>query len=110
MAVFQIYKIINNKKGQGTVEYILLLALISSLVFVVFKSSKFKTLFQSDAGVFSTMRKGMAYTYRYGREYKDTAEYDTAMSFEYSNAQHPLYFNKQSNASRFFSGTEKYGE
>ena len=110
MAVFQIHKIIKNKKGQSTVEYILLLGLLSSLVFVVFKNSKFKTLFQSDAGLFSTMRKGMSYTYRFGREYRDSAEYDNAFSFEYTNGQHPLYFNKEANTSRFFSGTTVYGE
>lgn len=111
MAEFKLSQILKSQRGQSVVEYIMLLAVISSVVFIVFKNPKFKTMFQSDAGLFATMRKGMMYSYRYGRQYiNDDAEYENALNFEYNSNNHNLYLDKAGNQSRFFMGTEKYGE
>jgi hypothetical protein len=63
----------------------------------------------TDTGIFGNMRKGMMYSYRYGRDVKTSDNYDNAMAFEYGNASHELYVNKKENASRFFMGTLPYG-
>jgi hypothetical protein len=107
MAQFKSFKILNNH-GQGTVEYILLLAVVISISYVVFNSKAFKSFAAGDTGMFSTVKKGMVYSYRYGREYNSSEDFDAAMVFEYTSNQHDLYFNKKENGTHFFSGTGKY--
>jgi hypothetical protein len=108
MDKFFSYKILKNKKGQSTVEYILLLAVLVSLSAVVLKNKKIKSLMAGKEGLFADMKKGMAYSYRYGRDLDANVDYDQAMSFEYSNNKHDTYFNETKGISRFFVGAEIY--
>jgi Flp pilus assembly pilin Flp len=110
MAKLSFFKILKSNKGQSAVEYILLLALIASITFAVTKNRNFQAFIKGDSGLFSTMRKGMSYTYRYGREYIEGSEAEAAMSFEYDSPNHELYLNKKENQSRFIMGITTYGE
>ena len=109
MEKFQNYRFIKNNKGQSAVEYILLLAVISSISYAFFNNRKFKEFFGKDSSYFSSLQQGMAYSYRYGRELKRDTNYEQAMSFNYSSPQHDTYYDKTTNKSRFFTGVDPYG-
>ncbi len=110
MAKFQFAKILKDQKGQGVVEYILLLAVVSTITFIVFKDKRFKDFVKGDAGMFATMKRGMMYSYRYGRDLQSADNYDSAMGYEYTTNQHDQYLNKSNNESHFFMGAEPYGQ
>ena len=60
-------KILHNSKGQSIVEYILLLAVLFSIMAAVFNSRAFKNFLGDDAEFFEMLRKRYEYTYRHGR-------------------------------------------
>lgn len=97
-----------NSKGQSLVEYILLLAVISSIGFALFNSQKFKNFF-GGTGFFETFRHGIEYSYRYGREMKGPEDHERGMDFSYGSRAHDTYWNNSKGQSRFFTGTEDYG-
>ncbi len=90
--------------GQSVVEYILLLAVITSLAFTVYSNPKFKQFF-GERGFFEAMRGRIGFAYRYGYEGNDPAE-----EFQYTNNKHKTYLNEESNSSRFFSPIDEYGK
>lgn len=104
MAKFISHKILKQDLGQSLVEYILLLAVVSALSFTIFKSARFKQLFQGQAGFFAGIKKGMVYSYRYGLQYKESEGAD--MAFDYSSASHDTY--TKNGTSRFFASQGKY--
>ncbi len=108
MAKLQNLVLLKNKKGQSVVEYILLLAVLSSLSFALYNSTRFKSFIKGDVGFFDSIRKRMEYSYRYGRELNADVEYDSAMEFSYGDNKHDTYYNKQENSSRFFAGQDAY--
>lgn len=108
MAKLQIFDFLKNKKGQSIVEYILLLAVLSSLGYSFYNNAMFKEFVKGESGLFKTIRQGMEYSYRYGREFRGV-DYADAMSFDYKSNKHPTYFNDEENRSRFFGGTTAYG-
>jgi len=55
-----------NEKGQSAVEYLLLLVVVTSLSYAVFKNPKFKEFFGQDSSFFAAMRDRMQYSYRHG--------------------------------------------
>ena len=109
MAESQNTNFLKNAKGQSLVEYILLLVVISSLGYSMYNTKRFKDFIGGNQGLFLTMRKGIAYSYRYGREYNRDIDYDEKMNFEYKTNQHDTYFNKEQGNSRFFTGINAYG-
>ncbi len=108
MGQFFNYKVLKNQSGQTVVEYLLLLAVIVSLGGAILSNRRFKNILAGNQGVFATMKKGMVYSYRYGREYDSTTSLDEAMSFEYTSSKHDTFMNRQSSESRFFMGVTKY--
>ena len=109
MAKLQNLVLLRNKKGQSVVEYILLLAVLSSLSFALYNSTRFKSFIKGDVGFFDSIRKRMEYSYRYGRELNgDVVDYDSAMEFSYGDNKHDTYYNQQENSSRFFAGQDAY--
>ena len=54
-----------NDKGQSTVEYILLLAVVTSLFFTVFRSEMFQKFFGENSSFFQTIAERIAMNYRY---------------------------------------------
>lgn len=96
-----------NSRGQSIVEYILLLAVLSALAFTVFNNARFKE-FMAGKGFLEGIRKGMEYSYRYGREMK-AGDYERGANFGYNSYAHDSYFNSEKNETRFFTGVTKYG-
>lgn len=94
---------LSNQRGQSVVEYILLLAVVVSLSYTFYSNPKFKQFFGAD-GFFSVMRDKIAFSYRYGYDSNTPAD-----EFQYTSNRHHTYFNEESNASRFFSPTDPYG-
>lgn len=110
MAKLQNIVFLKNSKGQSVVEYILLLAVISSISFAFYRNKNFKDFMKGDKGLFVALRHSMEYSYRYGRELKADVDYDTSMNFKYQNNKHDTYYNSTENQSRFFSGLDPYGQ
>ncbi len=109
VAKLQNLDLLKNKKGQSIVEYILLLAVLSSIGYSFYNNAMFKEFIKGEAGLFKRIRQGMEYSYRYGRQFNNSIDYDNAMNFDYRTNQHDTYFNNQENRSRFFGGTDPYG-
>jgi hypothetical protein len=109
MAKSEVTNFLKNSKGQSLVEYVLLLVVLSSLGYSIYNTKRFKDFIAGDQGFFLTMRKGIAYSYRYGREYKNDIDFEEKMEFNYQSNKHDTYFNADQNNSRFFTGTEEYG-
>ena len=110
MAKLQTPVLLKNKKGQSVVEYILLLAVISSIGYSFYNNRAFKEFIRGDIGLFANLRKRMEYSYRCGREVGPDVDHAEAMGFQYQSNKHDTYFNKKTGTSRFFSGLEPYGQ
>jgi hypothetical protein len=110
LAKFQSTNFLKNTKGQSAVEYILLLAVISTIGFSLINNRRFKEFVGGDKGLFAGLRKGIEYSYRYGRPLDDQVDFEEAMEFKYSSNKHDLYFNAKDGSSRFFTGTNPYGK
>lgn len=87
------------QKGQSLVEYILLTAIVSVLVSVVFKSQKFQEIFGENGRFSNTFRRQMEYSYRHALE--GNREFRTP---NYQSGDHDSY------RGRFFGAADPYGE
>jgi hypothetical protein len=101
-------RLLKNNIGQSAVEYILLLAVISSLSYAFYNNKRFKNFLAGKEGMFAVMKKGISYSYRYGIEYKQDVSFDEKMQFNYADNKHDTYFNSADNNSHFFSGNTVY--
>ncbi|MBK23677.1 MAG: hypothetical protein CME70_06690 [Halobacteriovorax sp.] len=89
-----------NQKGQSTVEYILLLAVIISLALAFLNSPIVKRFVGSESEMMKLMYVRMIYAYRHGRMgEEDESNYER---------EHETYFDKVNGESRFFAPAEKY--
>lgn len=95
--------ILLNRKGQSTVEYILLFVVVTTFAMTIFRSDAFQDMVGE--GMFGTLARSMEYTARYG-----TKGTNDTYGSDYSNARHPLYFNESQGVSHFFSPREPYDE
>lgn len=109
MEKFRVADCVITRRGQSLVEYLLLLVVITSITIAFVKNKKIKDFMGGKGGYFATLREGMAYSYRYGREYNSSVDFDAAASFNYQNNNHHTYLHS-SNMTRFFSSKESYGE
>jgi len=110
MAKLQNIIFLRNAKGQSAVEYILLLAVLSSIGYSFYNTRRFKDFVGGRTGFFVALKKGMEYSYRYGRDLNVDVDYDAAMSFDYNTNKHDTYYNLKESQSRFFTGVEPYGQ
>ena len=110
MAKFKNIIFLRNDKGQSAVEYILLIAVLSSIGYSFYNNKRFKEFMGGEKGFFVALRKGMEYSYRYGRPLDDEVDYDKAMEFSYQSKEHDLYYSKKDNRTHFFTGTNAYGQ
>jgi len=91
--------------GQSTVEYILLLAVVVSLIFLVVNSDRFRNL-MGEGGTFATRIKGeMEWNYRFA-----TPGNEEFSTINYPGGQHPSYFNSTRGGTHFIGPVEPYGE
>ena len=108
MAKSFVFRVLKNQRGQSAVEYILLLAVLSSIGYTFYNNKKFKDLIRGNDGLFATMRKGMSYSYRYGVEFKNSYPYEEKMGFEYESNKNDTNLVNDKVESRFFAGQNKY--
>ncbi len=90
------------KKGQGVVEYLLLLLVISSLLFSILRSRAFQDFIGEDSVLFQSLLSGYQYSYRHGtigRIEDDTSTYTD---------NHDSYVNTQEGGTRFFTPRNPY--
>ena len=99
-------RLLRNNLGQTAVEYILLLAVISSLSYIFYNNKRFKSFIAGKDGMFATMQKGMSYSYRYGVEYNQDVSFEKKMQFEYTSNEHDTY--SKDGRSHFFAGADVY--
>ncbi len=83
-----------NEVGQSMVEYILLLAVLTSIGFGLFRSDAFKGVMGGDAEFFKKLRLQIAYSYRHG----STGTIDNSSYAGF----HDSYYNVKENDTRFF--------
>lgn len=102
------FRLLRNNLGQSAVEYILLLAVLSSLGYTFYNNKRFKDFLKGKDGMFASMKKGMSYSYRYGLELKKDTPFDERAEFEYQSNKHDTYMNSSENQSRFFTGKSTY--
>lgn len=108
MAKLQNNNFLRNSKGQSAVEYILLIAVLSSVGYSFYNNKNFKDFVGGEKGLFVELRKGMEYSYRYGRPMSGD-DVEEAMEFQYQSRNHDLYYNKEETRTRFFTGLDPYG-
>ena len=101
-------RLLRNNSGQSVVEYILLLAVITSLGFAFYHNKKFKDFIKGNDGMFAVMKKGISYSYRYGIEYKSDIPFEERMDFNYQSNKHDTYLDSNENKSHFFTGQDPY--
>jgi hypothetical protein len=92
-----------NQLGQSMVEYILLLAVVISLVYTVINSGPFQNLI-GESGSFPTMMKNeMEWNYRFGSQ----GNGGVGLPF-YAPTSHPTYWNTQTGFSHFIGPLKQY--
>lgn len=95
----------NNQSGQSTVEYILLMLVVTFLGFSVIKSDRFQKFFGKDSTFFKKIALQMQYSYRHGRLGSEEEIESDDTSF---NGGHDTYRINGASESRFFMQTSKY--
>ena len=93
------------EKGQSTIEYILLLAVVMLMISVVFKSPLFSDLLGKDSSFFKILKDRMEFSYRYTHA---GAREDSGLENISSAAQHESY--AKNSKSRFAGATSAYGQ
>lgn len=87
-----------NEKGQSTVEYILLFAVVASITFTIFNGLGFNELFGPNGTVATSYRNQLEFSYRHA-----FAQQEPGVEPNYRTGQHESY-----NGDRFFSASEAY--
>lgn len=91
-------------RGQSTVEYILLLAVVISLIYTVINLRMFKELL-GDGGKFAvTMKNEMEWNYRFASQGREPFT-----TISYPGAAHPAYFNTAKGMTHFIGPRDPYG-
>lgn len=98
-----------NRLGQSTVEYILLLAVMTTIILTILKSDAFQSIFGKDSEFFARLGKMVEFSYRHG-DMGTQAERDSD-NYNYSgnNVEHKSYRTENGDSS-FFVPTEVYPE
>lgn len=92
------------QRGQSTIEYVLLLAVVMLLISVVFKSPLFSKLLGEDSSFFKILKDRMEFSYRHTHAGANPDEGQRDIS---TAAQHDSY--SKNSKSRFAGATSEYG-
>ena len=92
---------LKNAKGQSTVEYIMLLAVVVSLASGVLRSEYMVNLLGQD-GVL-----GKSYKLRMENSYRFATKVNEKVDVDYSSINHPSYYGG-GDSTHFFTGLEPY--
>lgn len=93
---------LKNERGQTTVEYILLLAVVMIAVTTVFKSDLFKKIFGENGKFSTTFRAEMEFSYRHGIRGRELYRKPN-----YKSPQHKSYIWRGTKT-RFFGAKDVY--
>lgn len=93
-----------NPRGQSTVEYILLLAVVISLIYTVTNMPRFKALLGEGGSFAVAMKNEMEWNYRFASQGREPFS-----TITYPNAFHPAYYNATRNATHFIGPIKPYG-
>jgi hypothetical protein len=94
----------NNQKGQGVVEYILLLTVAISLVLTFYRSEAFQRLFGTQGQLGQSVKRQSEFGYRHA--YMDPQAVNEPTTNSVQN--HPSYFNGNAGETRFFGPSDPY--
>ena len=100
-----------NRRGQSTIEYLLLTAAVMFLVYSVYNSNLFRETFLGDGEMMALIKQKMELHYRHASgNISSLSESINNSTTKYDNYQgnHESYFNKGTNESRFFISTQPY--
>lgn len=102
-------KVISNL-GQSTVEYILLLLVVSSIAAVFFKSPLFQDMFGDDSGLFQSLASQIEFSYRHGYLGNEADRASDNFEYQSNSVEHKTYRSTQGSVpSHFFVPLEVYG-
>lgn len=87
------------------VEYILLLAVVVSLIITFYNSDAFKRLFGEQGEVANKIRHDSEFSYRHGYTRNNTGDVPRNNR---DGSIHPTYHNANQSGSRFFSAKDAY--
>ena len=90
---------IKNQRGQTAVEYVLLLAVVATLVFAVIRNNAFQSYLGKEGEFFKKYKAVVEYSYRYGLG----GEQDPSPDY---TKLHPSYF--EGGDTRFFGPLNAY--
>lgn len=86
-----------NEKGQSTVEYILLFAVVTSIAYTIFSGLGFKKIFGPNGEVATSYRNQLEFSYRHGFTRNGGGGVPN-----YQSGNHESY------SGRFFSASDPY--
>jgi len=89
-------------KGQSTVEYLLLFAVMSAITLSILGSDKFKQIMGRDSEFFVALKNYMEYSYRHG------SPGSRDVSTTRSGGVHELYYNISKGVTHFFIPLDEY--
>ena len=95
-----------NNKGQTAVEYILMMAVIASIILTIVTSDAFRSLFGEDSRVFLTFKNYIEHTYRHSFN----GEGDATGTYGDFSGFHDSYTQDGGGDTRFFLVKEPYGQ
>ncbi len=95
----------NNKKGQGTLEYVLLMAILISVFTMVINSAPIKNIFGKEGKFVKAIQGEFEFQYRHGLYGRDLLGEGTNQ-VDYNTANHTSY--KIGSGSRFFGPKTSY--
>jgi hypothetical protein len=96
--------VLKNEKGQTVVEYILLLAVVVSLVTTFYRSKIFQKLFGEQGTIGSKIKTEAEFGYRHA--YINGATVDNPDN--YPGTSHPSYYDPKTSTTRFFGPKNPY--
>lgn len=90
--------------GQSTVEYLLLIAVVISILTTIFNSDLFKNLLGNNGRFAKAIKEETQWNYRHGLQGRQPSP----VPIKYSGGTHPTYYNQAVGESRFFGPVEPY--
>lgn len=96
--------VVLSQRGQSTVEYVLLLAVVVAILAAIVNSAAFRDRF-GEGGRFAKAIKGeLQWNYRFGSQGREPG----TVRIPYPGGTHPSYYNGTRNTSHFFGPKEPY--
>ncbi|MDC1173764.1 hypothetical protein OAT67_00080 [Bacteriovoracaceae bacterium] len=93
---------IKSEKGQTTVEYVLLLAVVISFTVAIFQSQRFQEFMGSDSAFFTVIKTRMEYNYRHAY-----LPPEPEMNLDVK-APHDSFYDSEGDSSHFFVTIKAY--